>query len=54
MSDEWAPPGKVGLLTIGSLPARFPGLALAVPPGELRHHRTGSIVRGLVSLPVRL
>jgi cytochrome P450 len=43
-----------GQIAIGGLLDRFPDLALAVPAGELRHHRTGSIVRGLVSLPVRV
>lgn len=43
-----------GEVAIGGLLARFPGLALAVPPSELRRHRAGSIVRGLVSLPVRV
>jgi cytochrome P450 len=43
-----------GQIAIGSLIARFPGLTLAVPPEELRHHRAGSIVRGLTTLPVRL
>ncbi|NKZ06701.1 cytochrome P450 family protein [Actinomadura latina] len=43
-----------GQIAIGGLLARFPGLALAVPPADLRHHRTGSIVRGLVTLPVRV
>ncbi|TDC47477.1 cytochrome P450 [Actinomadura sp. KC345] len=43
-----------GQIAIGALLDRFPGLALAVPPSDLRHHRTGSIVRGLVSLPVRV
>ncbi|MCQ0013521.1 cytochrome P450 [Actinomadura madurae] len=43
-----------GRIAIGGLLDRFPGLALAVPPADLRHHRTGSIVRGLVSLPVRV
>ncbi|WP_262403445.1 cytochrome P450 [Actinomadura sp. CNU-125] len=43
-----------GQVAIGALLARFPGLALAVPPTELRRHREGSIVRGLVNLPVRL
>jgi cytochrome P450 len=42
-----------GEIAIGGLLDRFPGLALAVPATELRHHRTGSIVRGLVRLPVR-
>ncbi|XRQ14320.1 cytochrome P450 family protein [Actinomadura welshii] len=43
-----------GQVAIGALLDRFPDLALAVPPDELRHHRTASIVRGLTSLPVRL
>jgi cytochrome P450 len=43
-----------GRIAIGGLLDRFPELALAVPAAELRHHRTGSIVRGLVSLPVRV
>ncbi|NVI88185.1 cytochrome P450 [Actinomadura sp. BRA 177] len=43
-----------GEIAIGGLLDRFPGLALAVPATELRHHRTGSIVRGLVRLPVRV
>jgi cytochrome P450 len=43
-----------GQIAIGGLLDRFPGLALAVPPEDLRHHRAGSIVRGLVSLPVRV
>lgn len=43
-----------GQIAIGGLLDRFPGLALAVPPADLRHHRTGSIVRGLVALPVRV
>ncbi|QFG26244.1 cytochrome P450 [Actinomadura sp. WMMB 499] len=43
-----------GQVAIGALLARFPDLALAVPPSELRRHRQGSIVRGLVTLPVRL
>ncbi|WP_021596950.1 cytochrome P450 family protein [Actinomadura welshii] len=43
-----------GQIAIGGLLDRFPGLALAVPAADLRHHRTGSIVRGLVSLPVRV
>ncbi|WP_141577741.1 cytochrome P450 [Actinomadura sp. WMMA1423] len=43
-----------GQIAIGGLLERFPDLALAVPAAELRHHRTGSIVRGLVSLPVRV
>lgn len=41
-----------GQIAIGGLLARFPDLALAVPPGDLRHHRTGSIVRGLTTLPI--
>ncbi|MFG2088555.1 MULTISPECIES: cytochrome P450 [unclassified Spirillospora] len=43
-----------GQIAIGGLLERFPGLDLAVPAAELRHHRTGSIVRGLISLPVRV
>ncbi|MFA1550321.1 cytochrome P450 [Actinomadura chokoriensis] len=43
-----------GEIAIGGLLDRFPDLALAVPPTDLRHHRTGSIVRGLRSLPVRI
>ncbi|MFB4306822.1 cytochrome P450 [Actinomadura sp. GTD37] len=43
-----------GQIAIGGLLDRFPGLALAVPPADLRHHRTGSIVRGLKALPVRV
>ncbi|TDD75650.1 cytochrome P450 [Actinomadura darangshiensis] len=43
-----------GQIAIGALLDRFADLALAVPATELRHHRTGSIVRGLVSLPVRV
>ncbi|MEU5987352.1 cytochrome P450 [Spirillospora sp. NPDC047418] len=43
-----------GQIAIGGLLARFPDLALAVPPADLRHHRTGSIVRGLTTLPVRV
>ncbi|MFB4319874.1 cytochrome P450 [Actinomadura sp. 21ATH] len=43
-----------GQVAIGSLLERFPDLALAVPAAELRHHRAGSIVRGLVALPVRV
>ena len=43
-----------GQIAIGSLLRRFPDLALALPATEYRHHRTGSIVRGLVSLPVRV
>ncbi|MEW2353635.1 cytochrome P450 [Spirillospora sp. NPDC029432] len=43
-----------GQIAIGSLLERFPDLALAVPAEELRHHRAGSIVRGLVALPVRV
>jgi cytochrome P450 len=43
-----------GQVAIGGLLERFPGLALAVPDADLRHHRTGSIVRGLVALPVRI
>ncbi|MFI0355254.1 cytochrome P450 [Actinomadura sp. 9N407] len=43
-----------GQIAIGGLLDRFPDLALAVPATDLRHHPTGSIVRGLVSLPVRV
>lgn len=43
-----------GQIAIGSLLTRFPNLTLAVPPADLRHHRTGSIVRGLVALPIRV
>ena len=43
-----------GQVAIGTLLDRFPGLALAVPAEDLRHHRTGSIIRGLRSLPVRV
>lgn len=43
-----------GQIAIGSLLSRFPDLALALPAAEYRYHRTGSIVRGLVSLPVRV
>ncbi|GAA1809318.1 cytochrome P450 [Actinomadura chokoriensis] len=43
-----------GQIAIGSLLTRFPDLALAVPPADLRHHRTGSIVRGLTTLPIRV
>jgi cytochrome P450 len=43
-----------GQIAIASLSARFPRLTLALPPDQLKRHRTGSIVRGLVSLPVRL
>jgi cytochrome P450 len=43
-----------GQIAIASLLARFPRLTFALPPDQLKRHRTGSIVRGLVSLPVRL
>jgi cytochrome P450 len=43
-----------GRIAIDGLLDRFPGLAVAVPAADLRHHRTGSIVRGLVALPVRV
>ncbi|MFA1538244.1 cytochrome P450 family protein [Actinomadura monticuli] len=43
-----------GQIAIGGLLDRFPDLSLAVPPEDLSHHRTGSIVRGLRSLPVRV
>ncbi|GAA0953040.1 cytochrome P450 [Actinocorallia libanotica] len=42
-----------GQVAFGALLERFPSLALAVPSEELRWHRSGSIVRGLKSLPVR-
>jgi cytochrome P450 len=42
-----------GEVAIGSLLARCPGLALAVPPSELRW-RHSSLIHGLESLPVRL
>ncbi|WP_433330330.1 cytochrome P450 family protein [Spirillospora sp. CA-294931] len=43
-----------GQIAIGGLVARFPGLTLAVPESDLRWHRMGSIVHGLVALPVRV
>ncbi|MFI0447361.1 cytochrome P450 [Actinomadura sp. 6N118] len=43
-----------GQVAIGTLLARFPELALAVAPADLTWKRSGSIVRGLSSLPVRL
>lgn len=43
-----------GTVAIGALLARFPELALAMTPDELAWKRTGSIVRGLTALPVRL
>jgi cytochrome P450 len=50
-----APLARVeGQIAIGTLLARFPALALAVPADQLAWHRTGSIVRGLKSLPVHL
>ncbi|MFL6119528.1 cytochrome P450 [Actinophytocola sp.] len=42
-----------GQVAIGRLIERFPDLALAVDPGELRWRRS-SLLRGLESLPVRL
>ena len=42
-----------GQLAIGRLIDRFPGLALAVDPDELRW-RNSTLLRGLESLPVRL
>jgi cytochrome P450 len=42
-----------GEIAIGSLVARFPGLSLAVPAGQLRW-RPSSLIHGLESLPVRL
>jgi len=45
-----------GQVAIGSLLRRYPGIALAVPPEEVRRRPGGpaSIIRGLESLPVRL
>ncbi|HEU5160071.1 MAG TPA: cytochrome P450 [Streptosporangiaceae bacterium] len=43
-----------GQVAIGALLARFPELALAAAPDTLTWKRTGSIVRGLATLPVRL
>jgi cytochrome P450 len=43
-----------GQVAIGTLLARFPGLALATARDQLAWKRTGSIVRGLAALPVRL
>jgi cytochrome P450 len=43
-----------GQIAIGTLLTRFPGLALAVPRDDIRFKQTGSIVRGLAELPVRL
>ncbi|HEY6496273.1 MAG TPA: cytochrome P450 [Trebonia sp.] len=40
-------------VALGALLARFPGLSLAVPPGELRW-RPVSLMNGLESLPVRI
>jgi cytochrome P450 len=40
-------------IALGTLIARFPGLALAVPREELRW-RPVSLMTGLESLPVRL
>ncbi|MGH7747231.1 MAG: cytochrome P450 family protein, partial [Candidatus Dormibacteria bacterium] len=42
-----------GRIAIGALVRRFPDLSLAVPPEELRW-RPGLLLRGLVSLPVRV
>lgn len=41
-------------VAIRTLLARFPELALAAAPDELAWKQTGSIVRGLATLPVRL
>lgn len=50
-----APLGRMeGQIAIGTLLRRFPDLALAVPPEKLYHHHTGSVVRELVELPVKL
>jgi cytochrome P450 len=43
-----------GQIAIGTLLTRFPELALAAAPDKLAWKQTGSIVRGLVTLPVRL
>jgi cytochrome P450 len=43
-----------GQIAIGTLLTRFPELALAVAPDKLAWKQTGSLVRGLVTLPVRL
>jgi cytochrome P450 len=43
-----------GQVAIGALLSRFPELALATTPDKLAWKQTGSIVRGLVALPVRL
>ena len=43
-----------GQVAIGTLLTRFPELALAATPDKLAWKQTGSIVRGLVTLPVRL
>jgi cytochrome P450 len=40
-------------VALGALLARFPGMSLAVSPGELRW-RPVSLMNGLESLPVRL
>ena len=40
-------------VAIGTLLARFPGLSLAVPPGDLRW-RPVSLMNGLEALPIRL
>lgn len=42
-----------GKVAGGELSRRFPNLALAVDPAELRY-RASPIMRGLESLPVRL
>jgi cytochrome P450 len=43
-----------GAIAIGSLLSRFPGLRLACAPEDLAWNQSGSIVRGLTRLPVRL
>jgi cytochrome P450 len=49
-----APLGRMeGEIAVGELLRRFPDLALAVDPAELRY-RSSPIMRGLESLPVRL
>ncbi|MEZ0077248.1 cytochrome P450 [Planotetraspora sp. GP83] len=42
-----------GQIAFGSLLSRLPGIELACPPDRLTWKQTGSIVRGLTTLPVR-
>ncbi|GLW06362.1 cytochrome P450 [Microtetraspora sp. NBRC 13810] len=42
-----------GQIAFGALLSRLPGIALACPPEDLRWSMSGSVTRGLVSLPVR-